>query len=413
MTRSSSTRALLAQLAALLVGLAVAVALGVYARAATGQSRPRRASVGHGGRSTIIYPLQRIALRMDHSHPAHRELACVRCHTAAPTSSASRDVLVPREATCNPCHAEQTARANPSVARCGTCHVGYGEGGTSVVLASSFPAPRIRFSHATHVRAGQTCESCHVGVRETRLATRDHLPTMRQCLTCHGAQRSGSTGSGSTRSASTAPSACTTCHLSEPDGVMRTRFAEGQLRPPQWLLGMGHDADWIVRHRWVGADQGNECASCHRESDCADCHDGRVRPRSIHPNDYLTIHPQEARRDQTRCTTCHTTQRFCTECHARLGLATTTAPVVRATDRYHPPAWDRAHGLEAKRSLNACVSCHAERDCVSCHGALGIGGGVSPHPAGFASRCASLLAANSRACVTCHGDVGELEARCR
>ena len=402
--------AMKAQLAAIALALAAAVALGVYTHAATGQSRPRRASVGTTGRSAIIYPLQRIALRMDHAHPAHRTLACTRCHTSAATSRTSRDLLVPAEATCNPCHAAQTARENPTVARCGTCHVGYGEGSPSLVPASSFPAPRLRFSHATHVRAGQTCESCHAGVRETHLATRDQLPTMRQCLSCHGGAHAGRTGG-----ANTAPSACTTCHLTEPDGVMRTRFPEGALRPPAWLLGMNHDADWIVRHRWVGADQGSACASCHRESECADCHDGRVRPRSIHPNDYLTIHPQEARRDQTRCTTCHTTQRFCVECHARLGLATTTAPVVRATDRFHPPAaaWARAHGLEAKRSLNACVSCHAERDCVSCHGALGIGGGVSPHPVDFAARCASLLAANSRACATCHGDVGALEARCR
>ncbi len=400
------SRSLLVTLGALV--FATALALGAYTHAATGQARPRRASAGTTGRSALIYPLQRIALRMDHAHPAHRELACVRCHVAAPASRTSRELLLPTEATCNPCHAAQTARENPTAARCGSCHVGYGEDGPSVVPASSFPAPRLHFSHAAH--GTETCESCHAGIRDAHLATRDQLPTMRQCLHCHDGSRGGVGPS-----ARTAPSACATCHLTEPDGVLQTHFPEGALRPPSSLRGLEHDADWLVRHRWVAADQGAACAACHRESECADCHDGRLRPRSVHANDYLTTHPQEARRDAPRCATCHTTQRFCLECHARLGLATTTAPVVRGTDRYHPPAatWERAHGLEARRSLTACVSCHAERDCVSCHGALGVGGGVSPHPAGFAARCASLLAANSRACVTCHGDLGALEARCR
>jgi hypothetical protein len=406
-----------AQGALFALGLALAVLLGL-SHAANGQPRPRRATPA--GRSAIIYPAQRIAIRMDHAHPAHRALPCVQCHTGAPSSRTARDLLIPAESTCNPCHAAQTDRDAPSAERCGTCHVGYGAGGTRVVPASSFPTPRLHFSHATHVQRGATCESCHAGVRESALATRDHLPTMRQCLTCHGGARSdGARGAAPANAAPpttrAAPSACTTCHLAEPDGVLRTRFAEGTLTPPDWLLGMGHDADWLVRHRWVGADQGTACASCHRESECTDCHDGRVRPRTVHPNDYLTIHTQDARREPTRCASCHTTQRFCSECHARLGLATTSAPAVRATNRYHPPAaaWERAHALEAKRSLTACASCHAERDCVSCHGALGIGGGLSPHPPGFAARCASLLAANARACVTCHGDLGALEGRCR
>ncbi len=400
--------------ALLVLGLALAAALGLTPPA-NGQPRPRRASADHAGRSAIVYPPQRIALRMDHAHPAHRELPCVRCHASAPTSRDAHDRLIPVESSCNPCHAAQTERSAPDAARCGTCHVGYGADGTRVVPASSFPSPRLRFSHATHARLGTTCESCHAGVRDARLATRDHLPGMRQCLTCHGGARSDGTRAPGATPTRTAPDACETCHLTEPDGVLRTRFPEGTLTPPDWLLGMGHDADWIVRHRWVGADQGAACASCHRESECADCHDGRVRPRAIHPNDYLTIHPQEARREPTRCASCHTTQRFCTECHARLGLASIAAPAVRETGRYHPPpaAWERAHGLEAKRSLNACVSCHAERDCVGCHGAIGVGGGLSPHPPGFAARCASLLAANPRACVTCHGDVGALEPRCR
>jgi hypothetical protein len=117
------------------------------------------------------------------------------------------------------------------------------------------------------------------------------------------------------------------------------------------------------------------------------------------------------------CGSCHQASRFCTECHARLGLSPISAPDVRAARRYHPPAavWVRGpslHGLEARRAMSTCVSCHAERDCVVCHGALGIGAGVSPHGAAFSATCGAALSSNARACVTCHGDVEALRRRC-
>jgi hypothetical protein len=229
---------------------------------------------------------------------------------------------------------------------------------------------------------------------------------MESCHRCHGGP---------------APSAsddCATCHLTLPDGRLRSRFPEGELDPPAWLFDMNHDADFLVRHRWVGADHGDKCASCHEENDCADCHDGRIRPsRRIHPNDYLTIHPQMARRDDPQCTSCHSTQNFCMECHARIGVSSVSAPDVSAPGRYHPPpeVWTRGpvlHGREARRSMTTCVSCHAERDCVDCHGVSGIGGGISPHPPGFVAECGRLLRQNPRACQTCHGDTAALAAAC-
>ncbi len=398
----------------LALGVALAAALGVQT-AAVGQRRapssapraraPQTTSLGQP-RSAIMYPEERIALKMNHSLPAHRALPCTRCHAQAAQSRVASDLLVPHEDSCLPCHAEQIARANPSAERCGICHDGYGPSNSMQAAASSFPTARLRFSHATHVSQGVACVSCHVGVQDTTIATRANMPTMRDCLQCHGG------------ASPTAPTACRTCHLTEPDGVIRTHYPEGNMNPPTWLHGMHHDADWIVRHRWVGADQGSECANCHRESECAACHDARIRPRSVHPNDFLTIHPQAARRDEPRCVTCHTIQTFCAECHARLGVSTISAPTVRATARFHPPeaVWSRGpvqHAMEARRSMSSCVSCHAERDCVACHGARGIGGGLSPHPPNFAAQCASLLRDNPRACRTCHGDLGELAARCQ
>lgn len=383
---------------------AFALALGVGVTLHAPIDAQRR---GAALRSNVIYPPQRIALRMDHAHPAHRVLRCERCHVGATLSEHARDLLLPTEASCNPCHAEQTDRARADEARCGTCHVGTPITSGFAVEASAFPTARLHFSHATHAREGVRCLTCHEGVTDATVATRSHLPTMRSCLRCHGSDGVG-------RQVDGAPTECDTCHLTRPNGRLRTTFAEGALVPPDWLHGMLHDRDFLVRHRWIAADAPDACASCHTERECADCHDGRVRPESVHPNDYLATHATEALRDTPHCASCHTTQRFCTECHARLGLSPMSTPGAASGLPFHPPGFTRAHGDDARRALTTCASCHSERDCVTCHGATGIGVGLSPHPPGFTSRCREAFERNPRACVTCHGAEAErtLE-RCR
>lgn len=51
------------------------------------------------------------------SHKAHREVSCLACHSAARTSQATRDILVPGMALCRSCHAPARARAD-----CVQCH---------------------------------------------------------------------------------------------------------------------------------------------------------------------------------------------------------------------------------------------------------------------------------------------------
>lgn len=357
--------------------------------------------------SEFVYPPQRIALRMDHAHPAHRALACTRCHSEAATSTSASDRLVPTESTCLPCHEAQIDRERASDETCGLCHVG-SDG--REVMPSSWPSPRLHFSHAAHgegSRADLACESCHLDVREVGLATRAQLPSMDSCWRCHG-------GDGIGRRVEGASHACTSCHLAAADGSLPQERAGQLFLPPRWMHGMDHDRDFMVRHRWLGADHASLCAECHTARECEDCHDGRVDPSSrqprrhrqtVHPGDYLHAHSTEARRNEPECSACHTVQRFCTECHARLGLATVSAPSAAVSTRFHPAGFDgAAHAREARRSMSACASCHVERDCVRCHGAAGIGAGVSPHPPSFAQSCAGALSRNPRACVLCHGE---------
>jgi Cytochrome c7 and related cytochrome c len=397
--------------AVLVLALSAAFVMGL--EVGVGGQRLATHARSDAGRSTLIYPPERIALRMDHSLSAHRELECTRCHTDAGTSTRSSDLLLPHESSCAPCHDAQLDRANPSDATCGTCHVGVRiqDGARAPVIPVSVtPTPRLTFSHAQH--ASQPCVECHTDIGGVRVATRANLPTMRDCFRCHAPRGLG-------EGISPRPLECESCHLATGSGQLVTSFPEGAMNPPAWMAGMRHDHEWLTRHRWVAADSGPLCAECHSERECADCHDGRVRMRRVHPGDWLTTHPVSARRDQPRCSSCHTVSQFCAECHGRLGIAPLSAPDVRASERWHPPSavWiygPNMHAREAVRSLQSCASCHAEDDCVACHGSRGVAGaGLSPHPPGFARSCRSALESNARACVTCHGDIEDLRARCR
>jgi hypothetical protein len=141
----------------------------------------------------------------------------------------------------------------------------------------------------------------------------------------------------------------------------------------------------------------------------------------VHPNDWITMHPAAAWRNSPDCTSCHREQSFCIGCHRRVGVALSSPSAVRFGGRFHPPraAWTEPprgaghHSFEAQRNARACVGCHAEQDCVVCHGASGsvLGGGrYSPHPAAFFQDCNRLMNRNPRPCRVCHGDLTAVQA---
>lgn len=363
--------------------------------------------------SHLIYPTQRLPLRFDHSrHLTMPGVTCARCHVSATSSTRVEDSLLPTEASCAPCHAidreRPTTSAESPLGGCDLCHEGWRPEAPERVARAQIPAANLRFSHARHAAQGVPCERCHEGVRRVGLATRLELPTMASCVTCH---RPGG-----------APDRCAVCHLTEPDGRLRTRFVDGWMNPPRWMSGLHHDADFWFTHRLSAAQDSRRCAVCHTEGQCAACHDGRVRDRRTHPNDYVTMHAVDARMNSDRCGSCHRASSFCVACHQRAGVAASSSTGSRAFGRFHPPAsiWSsgpvtlRHHGAEARRAMRTCTSCHSEQDCVTCHATLSRGGGgFSPHPPSFIARCGSLLRASERPCALCHEDLDALRARCR
>ncbi len=408
--RSKRFRIVLASLAV------IAGAVSVTAKS-RGKSAPAR--------SYIIYPQQSLPLRFDHKlHVGELEADCDDCHDAAGESRSSLDQLLPSEEPCRDCHAIDRKQPNKAVkkggapARCDACHPGYTPG--AQIQRLRIPTPNLKFDHKAHLDNGISCAKCHGDfvAENVGLATRDQLPKMQLCLDCHSKKRE--------------LRQCTTCHLAEFGDRMKTRFPEGELSPSGSLRGDRHDMGFRAGHRFAAQSDPDYCENCHKKSFCTDCHNGVVKPMDLHVGDYVTLHPLDARRDQTKCSSCHRLQTFCTSCHARSGVANdsrlsefVSASISPAGPRYHPEGWvdfgsggpvlgQRAashHAFEAQRNIRSCASCHREEQCLDCHSKQTGSYSINPHPAGWAGswRCRSLRKRAGRMCLRCHIDPRELK----
>ena len=384
--------------------------------------------------SDEIFPPQTLTIRFDHRlHSQQLKQRCEVCHGAAARSTKAADRLMPNPATtCDSCHnvdhstlgrvvagqrsgSAAAPRPENASGQCTLCHLGENAGVGGRVAKLVIPPPKLRMNHQAHLDRNISCPHCHGVVQELGMATREQLPRMAGCFACHamsGAARGEAHGD------------CTTCHLATPSGRLETALSTGTLKPPTWLHGAAHGPDWRARHKDVAGGNSGLCASCHANRYCTDCHDGKVRPRDVHPGDFLSAHPQAARQDSPRCVSCHQLQTFCGDCHRRTGVARDAPSANRlAGRRFHPapavwsngPRSPQHHSWEAQRNLNACVACHTERDCVTCHATKGIrgGAGVNPHPAGFASKCGLARQRNARSCLVCHPSNDPVVRQCR
>jgi Cytochrome c7 and related cytochrome c len=383
--------------------------------------------------SPLIFPAQTIPLAFDHARHLKLGARCETCHVAAPTSTSAADDLIPAEAACRACHEiDRTAPAKvvppgAPAARCDACHVGWmpppgPAGAFAEPPRVRVTPPNLKFNHRLHVSRGMGCEACHTNVALEGLATRDDLPKMATCLACHDGKQT--------------TSRCGACHLTEPDGRLRTNLASaataalglagtGPLEPSGVLRGFdAHGPTFARDHAQAGREEGY-CLSCHKRSECVDCHGGTVRPMDIHPSDYVSLHGNDARRNTPDCSSCHREQSFCIACHQRAGVAPDATGGVPGTPArnpfgtgtqektFHPPGWVRedaaagpsGHSRQARLNIRSCVSCHREESCLSCHSADPTRGpGVSPHGPAFwgTARCKALSSRNRRACLKCH-----------
>jgi hypothetical protein len=188
----------------------------------------------------------------------------------------------------------------------------------------------IIFSHATHVSAEVECSECHTGIEQSQRVAFDLRQDMDDCMTCHAERETSNE--------------CATCHVTiGPDW-----------KPPS------HSRLWMTLHgqevRMGGAPDGitDDCALCHTQTMCADCH--RTQPPRDHKESWRRGggHGIAASMDRARCQTCHEVH-SCRACHEN------------ARPRSHRGSWG------GRRSRHCLSSCHeplrpgAGDGCGVCH----------------------------------------------
>lgn len=301
-------------------------------------------------------------------HRAHvlKGIACTTCHKTLAASGDDGQLHLPDDATCmaSGCH------ATPHDPRpCLGCHA------DPMSIAGAVEArAHLRFAHDRHLtQFSGNCMRCHVGVADgdTRLR-----PTMQTCFDCHDHE------------AHQDARTCNACH--------RDLVDEGTL-PASHLT---HDGDWLHEHGARAGTAAEVCASCHKQTFCADCHGvtAPVVPARLHVEDpfrasvhragFRARHAIEARAEPGMCATCHAPT-VCETCHARENVAADGS----GTHNPHPAGWVGLsrnvdmHGRAARSDPASCAACHGgagEKLCVRCHQVGAIGG--NPHPPGWSSR---------------------------
>ncbi len=330
------------------------------------------------------------------SHLTASDRQCARCHvplaraTALPIERVAAFPSPPNHQAADFAsggHGKLAARGNGVAASCATCH------------ARTFCA-------ACHVNAPETAAIQALQPDERSLAIKAELkapathasPTF---LDAHGREAAGDPARCATCHAQ--PS-CTACHVAPGPKAVRAMAMPGEGRGTGAVVARhapaSHTAAFTEGHGPEASASPRACETCHRRDQCLTCHRGSpTTGPNYHPANFLTRHPAATYARQTSCADCHNVQQFCVTCHASAGLG---AHNTLRAGPYHDAkgAFVLNHGQAARQSLESCVSCHVERDCTSCHSALG-GRRFSPHGPGFDAE--RLRRRNPEMCIACHG----------
>jgi hypothetical protein len=364
---------------------------------------------------------------------------CVSCHEekAAPWMQIKRTI----SQRCLDCHGVAGPHFAAADTACATCHLTLAQASTlSREAIKTFPKPESHdqpdFGMAGHGRlakgvggnftvaascatchARDFCITCHVDAPENRsiqalepdqrslvIPAKLAAPASHQradFLSIHG--REAGNNARECRTCHTSES-CTVCHSTSAPAQVRRLASAGPGRGAGALVTrtrpVWHGSDFATNHKALASANPRSCVACHARSECLDCHrPNAAEAGDFHPAGFLTRHPAAAYARETSCADCHSTTQFCAACHQQSGLVSrgTLKPGFHDAKRF----FFLGHGQAARQSLETCVGCHAERDCLTCHAAQG-GRHFNPHGPGFdATR---LKKKNPEMCTACHGE---------
>ena len=262
------------------------------------------------------------SILFDHGlHVVDNEMTCDDCHEAVKISLAGQR-SIPDHDVCSGCHEVDGEN------ECGTCHLDTANP-TAIPDRGEYYTG---FSHKPHTDKDLTCETCHNKISTVGISP--SIPVMSDCQDCH-AQRNASLD-------------CEVCHQGK------------RPKPLDHML-----VSWSQDHGLDASAGVSDCAACHEQISCDDCHQGLNLFGKPHPPTWLFNHFAESSFGG-ECMVCHETREYCTKCHR------TSIP----TPHTFGPSFANnidggSHKDEAEAFIEVCISCHdvGENDptCAKCH----------------------------------------------
>lgn len=252
-------------------------------------------------------------------HTVNAGMACEDCHMGVADLAAGERAM-PDHDTCSMCHDVE------DFDNCGTCHANPDE----PVAAPPVHGMYEGFAHEAH--GDLSCDACHGELQE--VADMVRVPVMNDCQTCH-LKQSG-------------PMSCEACHEGE-------QPVPSDHELPTWSMDHGLEASMAT----------SDCASCHTQQSCDECHQGENITGKPHPDGWMFNHFAETSYGG-ECLACHETRESCTSCHrAMLPIPHEMGP------GYANLNGGGLHQYEARDFAETCLSCHdlggQDPTCARCH----------------------------------------------
>lgn len=254
-------------------------------------------------------------------HVTENELECEYCHSGVENQLAGTR-SIPDHDVCSECHDVEDDEA------CGTCHVN---------PKNPQPVPSrgeyfLGFGHQAHATKGMKCGQCHSAQPEQALEPA--VPDMKFCQNCHQ-QQSGSLE-------------CASCHLGH------------EPRPADHRL-----VTWNSDHGLEASAGTSDCAMCHEQASCDECHQGLNLYGTPHPPTWKFNHSTETMTG-AECLVCHETRESCVVCHKSMLPRPHVLGLTYANTR---DGGD--HKEDAEIFIESCLACHDvtndDPTCAKCH----------------------------------------------
>lgn len=274
----------------------------------------------------VVQRVYVMAAPLKFDHAAHAKTSCETCHAGMREVDLATTAQLPTMATCLRCHTD-----GADAKRCTTCHLA----ATGGLMQTAFPHGQL------------VPRQTGLGDDHGLTFARDHKQQARRvdatCNACHD------------------QSECVECH-------------QGAIKPVDF-----HQANYLLVHATEAKRGRPDCSACHRQQTfCVGCHErsgigtrgdsefnSRDPDRRFHPVGWASpgmganLHAAVARRNIAQCASCHR-EDDCLQCHSADTNSLRASP--------HPPGWrgsTRCRMLD-RGNRRMCLRCHVTRDELGC-----------------------------------------------